>query len=389
MKKKILAIIMTTVIIMPAIACGSSTGQVAQEDISVTNEESNLSVIEAPELSITFECTSSEIAKHLLGEESDCYTNVVSGYTVDTFRKDYVYVYIVTAPDEEYPGLIYIYDPESPTNTTNSMSLFNNLLNTNANMDDVNSGNFELDDGYSLVAYLCKTSSDTANFPIQILQPDNDFILSLGTDTYNDMIIKGQYNTLYNNAQDYINANTPPTYDNAYWIVKYLEPIVSDWNNVTLSYDEFSDTTHFYYKNLTEINSSTHFIPYGEVDTYGFELKILIGFYASEWLFFDEVEISCEPDNISIGPVSSKTEEVINGSTILEYIDGSAYVISNLDENIENLLSSEDHTIRFINDNDKYYDFSMSKDEIEALRVMNNIKNAYHNLQYIARRFEE
>lgn len=197
----------------------------------------------------------------------------------------------------------------------------------------------------------------------------NDFF-----DQYDDaselqrMVRTQEISQFYDLVVDYIENTNPKSSDSAFELKEVMEPIVSDWESFTIVSDSFKDATYVYYGDIKEITDDVHFVPRyaagSSVPGEGFQ--ITMGFYADDWLFFDEVNFYGGYYVIDDG-TSKKIQDVIKGKGIYEALTYYYYEDSFDDEDWdpEGLTA-----IQFENDEHETLEFELSDEEREAFDKM-------------------
>lgn len=330
----------------------------------------------------TFDISSKDIAKIIYGKDVDYYSKNIDGFNIDIYPNEFYRVFCVTSNNDEYPSLVYVYDQYNSGTPKSSETLIAPLLNHFENNDNIANGYMNIGDSLNcIVSCIWVKDSDATEFNITTqISPDTDYFLYTDTDEYKRACREGRYNDILSDVQNYIYNSNPPSYDNAYYIQSVLSPIVESWDHIDVQYDSIEDYAKFTYKDANVINDRVHFVPYALTNEK--HIRALIGFYDSDWLFFDRIIISSN-DNITISVSSDKIEDIISGSKIYE-----AYDVSLDDDDITELLSNSIHTIRFKSDNDTYKDYEMTKEEFDALMCISKFQKVRNILSDLLFHFQ-
>lgn len=331
----------------------------------------------------TFALSSDDIAQIIYGEKVDSFSKQTDEYIVDVFpNKDY-FVFCVTLEGENYPFLVYTYDQAQAGTANSAEALIQPFIDTLTENKNLKTSSYNVSDS-SRKIISCAWVNDSAakNFPFTMqLSPDTDYFLYADIEEYKLACKEGRYDDILSDVQTYIDNANPPSYDNAYILQSILLPIVEDWEYIEVQYDPVENYAKFFYTDTNSINANVHFVPYASTNEK--KIRLLIGFYDSDWLFFDRITISSN-ENIRISASDDgKIEDVMNGGKIYE-----AYDISLDDDDLEELLSSEEHIIRFESKNGTYKDYEMSDKEYKALSSISKFQDVRNILSDLLFHFQ-
>lgn len=206
--------------------------------------------------------------------------------------------------------------------------------------------------------------------------PENDFLsVEDNYNTYKECINKGKYADLYDLLQQHLESENVKENDSAYKAVESLDKIMPYIDSVDIEYDEISEEGTIKFKSIKDISSVIHVVPIAY--THSSNVSIKVGFEKADWLFFDRVTITGKEDNWSRTMKSyDKEQDVISGGTIRESI------VENINlEDLLNISQNEAPIIRFENQkDDKKIDYQLSKDEINAIKIIYEFGVAYRKL---------
>lgn len=342
--------------------------------------ESNPVIIQDSHLE-SFEMSSLDIARLIYGKDVDYYSQDIGTYTVDVFPKDEYLLFCVSTSQSNYPILVYAYDQSRGGTSTSSDELLLPFIENFSDISDVLHDAYSIDRGDSsrhIVSCVWIKGSDLQNYQLTLqITPPADYFLSVDTDWYNSACNEGRYNDIFDSINSYIENTNPPSYDNAYLLKSYLAPIMAHWGNISIAYDAIDNYATFYYSGVDCISDNIHLVPYATTNDRN--IFVLSGFYNTDWLFFDKITISSS-ENITFFVGHNKTEDVISGNRIYE-----AYDISLDEDEISELLSSSEHTIRFSGVNATHLDFEVTSQEFDAISCISNfynIRNILSDLRY-------
>ncbi|MBD5394989.1 MAG: hypothetical protein HDR71_12170 [Lachnospiraceae bacterium] len=331
----------------------------------------------------TFNISAVDIAKTIYGKSVDSYSKNINEYHVDVFPDENYFVFCVSSVEENFPMLVYTYDQSKSGTRESSDNLIKPFLDSLSDTQNIKVGACNTDDSSrDVISYAYIIDSDITNFtPTVQISSDTDYFLHADTEEYKLACTEGRYNDIFHDVQSYIDECNPPTYDSAYTIQSILSPIINDWESIKVEYDSIENHATFYYSNVENINNDIHFVPYALTNERN--IRSLIGFYDSDWLFFDSIIISSD-DNIRISASKNKIEDVVNGGRVYE-----AYIYAIDDDDLNQLLSSPDHTIRFKGKNDDYIDYAMTDKEYEALVAISKFQNVRNILSDLLFHFQK
>ena len=331
----------------------------------------------------TFEISASSIAQNIYGKNVESFSKDIAGYNVDIFPNEDYLLFCVSSKEDDFPMLIYAYDQAKGGTPESASDLIQPFINTLPSSFDVQCEAYNLSDSSRQIVYCAWIKNSNAqSFPLTIqIIPDTDYFLFTDIDEYKNACTEGRYNDIFSSVHSYIDSTNPPVYDNAYILQSILTPIYEDWKNIDVQYDSVEKNAFFYYSDVNTISDSIHFIPYAKTNEK--EIHAIIGFYDSDWLFFDEIIISSD-ENLTVSVSKNKIEEVINGKTIYE-----AYDITLDNDTLEQLLQSPIHTLRFKGKNDSYKDYEMTDREYKALITIAKFQNVRNILSDLLFRFQQ
>lgn len=387
MKKKILAL--TCILLLTGCSANTNTPSISDE-ISDTPDASSSSSSEndSAELDVeseitTFGMSSSDISSKIFNEQIDGYSVSIDDYDVDVFPYENYLLYCVRMSNEESPILIYIYDQKYHGTAKYSEALLQEFLSSLDIFPNVNMQNVSLDNGF-LISCAWIPNSHANDFPLSVKYlPQTDYFLSCDIDEYNAACIEGRYDDLFADINTYINTSNPPTYDSAYSIQAALSPIMEYWDELEVMYDPVENFAQFYCANVTDLDNNIHFVPYAASNERNIHARI--GFYSSDWLFFDNIIITAS-DNLYINCLGSKKiEDVTQNGSVLELYN---YTFDD-DDDLAQLLTTSDHIIRFSSHYaDESVDYEMSEEEFTALKRISNFQGMYNFLSDLRFNFE-
>ncbi len=368
----------------------SSQAETIQSEISVQNEpltqESTLNTLSSTEESsnlCTFGISSKEIAQIIYNKETDFYSKNINDYNVDVFPNEDYLLFCVTLKEDKFPSLIYAYDQSKPGRDKSSDALIQTFIENFSIESEVRHTSFNLGNSSNqMVSCLYVKNSKVADFPLTIqIPPKTDYFLTIDAEDYEVACKEGRYNDILADVQSYIVSTSPPSYDSAYELISVLTPIVEHWDSIEINYDSIEKVAIFTYAGVNKINSNIHFVPYATTNEK--LIHSLIGFYDSDWIFFEDIIISSN-ENIEISASYDKLEKVANNGQIYE-----AYDTTFENDNIEELLSSPTHTIRFVAKDGSFKDYMMSDKEYEALVTIAKFQNVRNNLSDLQFHFQQ
>ncbi len=332
-----------------------------------------------PSFSNTFEISASDIARTIYGKDVEYFSKNVSGFNVDVFPNENYLLFCVSSEKSDFPILIYAYDQSKGGTPESSANLIQPFIDTLPSTLDIQCEAFNLGDSMRRIVYCAWIKNSNAqDFPLTLqILPDTDYFFFADIDEYLNACAEGRYNDILANVQTYIENTNPPEYDNAYTLQTILTPICKEWNNIEVQYDSVEKEATFFYSNVNCISDDIHFVPYAKTNEK--YINLLMGFYDSDWLFFDEIILSSD-ENITISVSKKKIEDVISGGTIYEAYDASLD-----DKALEQLLQYSGYTLRFKGKNDDFKDYEVTSNEYEALITIakfQNVRNILSDLLY-------
>lgn len=395
MKKKYIALIILSLILSGCEKSNEPTMDNLNYTETVSHEISTQSVPDTQDITLdnpsseaessnsqTFGISSKEIAQITYGKEVNFYSKSLGNYNVDIFPNGDYLLFCVSLKEDTFPSLIYAYDQSKPGRDKSSNALIQSFIDKYSIESNVQRVSYNLGDSSNqMISCLYIKDSKVKNFPLTIqIVPETDYFLTTDTEKYKAACTEGRYNDILLDVQSYIDSTSPPSYDNAYTLISVLSPIVEHWEDIEINYDPIEKVATFSYSRINKISNNVHFYPYATTNEK--LVHSLIGFYDSDWLFFEDITISSD-ENINISASHNKLEKVTDNGQIYE-----AYDTSLDDDIIKELLSSPTHTIRFIAKDNSFKDYEMSNEEYEALSVISKFQNVRNILSDLLYRFQ-
>jgi hypothetical protein len=320
------------------------------------------------------------MAKIAFGNNIDRIEKTVGENTIYLYQDGYKKYFFVAKSDSSNPYLIYAFDSSAVGTTEHLEDTLIKILTEEKYIDLVDDDEISIEDNGTNVSVIrCyMQDSEYNNFQLDLdIHDGQDFIPYMGSDNIENLINAGKIGELQNNVENYISEENPRTYDSVWKMKDIIDSLTTYWGSVEVKYDDFAKKSKIYYKGITDINEDYHLVPY--TTTESSSMSFLIGFYASDWLFFDKIEISKGGDYIHI-PVSRtmKLEDVMPDATVFERIDNPSLISK---EDIDTLSTDSGSVIRFSNSTDgSVIDFNLSNNEINALKTINSISEKYVEL---------
>ena len=220
--------------------------------------------------------------------------------------------------------------------------------------------------------YLCNTDSIAYTkfdpYPT-LVEPETDYLKTISKDEYDLLYKQGRYQELQQSVESYISENSPASYDTAYLIEETLKPLMDIWDQLEVVYDEVDDYTTIYSSGMNAITNTIHAVAHTEA--YGDTINVTWGFYNSDWIFFDKIKIATS-DEITLF-ASNANEEICDDGNITEYID-----LKLDDKDLEKISGGE--TLRFTSSKGSSLDFTLSTEEVTAMKNVKVAANAVSEL---------
>ncbi|MDY6222337.1 MAG: hypothetical protein SPH90_08570 [Candidatus Alectryocaccobium sp.] len=345
--------------------------------IDVSNAESSIetNVESKIEDTKTLGYSADEIAFAIWGEQVDHYTGESNSSVIDGYQKDGCRLFFVYDAGEEYPSLMLVDIIETGLDRE---ELFTNVKEKVSALDLPSNVKFERESfkksPYDWDAfYLCNTDSTSyAEFdPYNTLvEPEVDYLKTISKDEYDSIYKQGRYMELWQSVESYISDNSPASYDTAYLIESTLKPMIDIWDQLEVEYDSVDNVATIYSNGINSITDTVHAVAHTK--EYGNTINVIWGFYNSEWIFFDKIKIDTDGEAINIF-ASNANEEVLDDGNIKECID-----LKLDDKELEKLSGGEN--VRFSSSNGKYLDFTLSTEEVNAMKNIKIVACAVNKL---------
>lgn len=212
------------------------------------------------------------------------------------------------------------------------------------------------------------------------LRPVNDFFSDEDRQAhYNELYQSYQYSALIEYINKYLSENEVTPLDSAYSILDLLGSAVEYEGQWNVTFDSFDSKYILTFVGADRISNNIS-VAVSVEDTW---LEVLVGFRKSGWLFFDNVALSIDGQQVYSKSIKSydTTKNVISGNTIEEYCSCSFN-----DSVLEQLADAETAILRFSNNDSKQiYDHTLTQNEIDALYcglLLSNNNRELGNLLY-------
>jgi len=206
------------------------------------------------------------------------------------------------------------------------------------------------------------------------VERDKDFLTSDETRSeLRELLKDSKFAEIESIAQKYIDEEKPVESDNVFEIINHAQAAQNALRNCLIIHDNFENSYSIFYKGVEGISRNLNFIPFFN----GGEARVLVGFRASDWIFFERIKIKVGDDEYITSSFNYNdiNRDVIRGGGISEYIN----TWFNVGET-EQILNAENPTIRFEGGNDKSRDHSLTNEEIEALKAIHDIHSARRSI---------
>ena len=207
---------------------------------------------------------------------------------------------------------------------------------------------------------------------ISIIVPEDDFLKD--KETRNQLFsMANSYNFsgITDLANSYIETNSPAETDTVYQFITLAEQANAALEGCSVESDEFDDTVVAYGNGVEKITGDTNIVPYLE----GYSLKVKLGFYASDWIFFEDVKIKVgEDDYVSFYfDYFNVDREVDNGI--------SEIATTRLEEDdLAKIVNAEAPVMRFLGKDEKTRDHELTQEEMAACSAILNLSTARKNI---------
>lgn len=135
-------------------------------------------------------------------------------------------------------------------------------------------------------------------------------------------------------------VSSPRADDNAYEAISLANAAAETARNCIVIADDFDDAYTIYYDGVQEISNDIAIVPSGE----GTFTTVKAGFYASDWLFFDRIQIKADNEMIYDASFETydKETDVIAGGSVFE-----GAILGNVD--LSAIANASNAIIRFKN----------------------------------------
>lgn len=199
-------------------------------------------------------------------------------------------------------------------------------------------------------------------------------------DLYNSYYQSFQFKELMELVDSYISESDVSPGDSAYKIKELVGEPAANIDSCKINHDDFNNDYSVYYDGIEKIGTKINVVPF----ITGSEFRVIFGFHKSDWLFFDGLDIKTGQEQyISLSFNYYDVSRDVGGG-ISEYVD--IYLDP---EQISQIVNSTAPVVRFSNDDDdKYYDHVMTPDEVSALKVISNLREAYVELENLVYNFQ-
>lgn len=158
-------------------------------------------------------------------------------------------------------------------------------------------------------------------------------------------------------------------------ILNMIQDVLDIQDDLYLSADDFEDDYWYFPASNNYISSTTHVVPYIYLGTGG--LRIKLGFRHDEWLFFDHTKIKLDNGDI-IETKYDRYNDITTdskGDGVMERADVSLSY-----EDLEAIANSKNITIRFLNRDNTYLEYTSST---EAFSNIKAVKDCYDLIENI------
>ena len=191
-----------------------------------------------------------------------------------------------------------------------------------------------------------------------------------------DLIDQGLYSEAYGLVLEYIDTTDVSSDDPIAHIQELVQTMVGLQDRLEVITDNVTGKSRAYYAGVTDIDATTHIVPYLDNGTF----YATLGFIQPDWVFFDEMRMNFDGTDeycIASWNYFSVTRDVLGNGTVLEKVDAS--MSSDAD-----LISSYKPTVIRFEGDDKSVDFTPTQRECDALSTIAALYNARSELMELA-----
>lgn len=216
---------------------------------------------------------------------------------------------------------------------------------------------------------------------ITVITPKDDFLKDGETQSQIfKMANSYDFTGIIELANAYIETNAPAETDTAYQLIELANQANAILESCSVVSDDFEETVTVYGSGADSITSDTNIVPYLE----GYDLKVKLGFYASDWIFFDEVKVKVGGDEY----VSFYFDHFNVAREVGDGISEIATTSIKEDE-LEQIANAEFPVMRFIGEDEKTRDHELSESEITACNTILNLSVVRGNIADVVNAYKE
>ena len=212
---------------------------------------------------------------------------------------------------------------------------------------------------------------DSNNLPRRV-QREMDFLTSDETrEKLRNFLNDVEFSEIIGMAQEYIDVYDPSSSDNVFTILEAAQLAQDALDKCVIKHDSFDESYAVYFKGVENVSRTINMVPFYN----GREARVIVGFTASNWVFFEKVRIKVgESEYVSSNfSYFDVTRDTVRGG-ITEYIE----TWFNVGET-EQIINADSPSMRFEGD-DKSRDHQLSNNEINALIAINDIHSARRSI---------
>ena len=181
-------------------------------------------------------------------------------------------------------------------------------------------------------------------------------------DEYRDALNDLDFDALDTLVATYIEDSAPDADDPIYAVADLTAEALEKLGSCSVDRDDIEDVTTIYYSDINKVTSDTHFIP----SLRNADLRILVGFTADDWLFFDSVIVSADGEKVESRDYKSYEvdTDVLDGGRVREQV---LIKYSYGEPDLSVMDDAESVIIRFKNkETEEMIDFDLTAEEREA-----------------------
>ncbi len=251
---------------------------------------------------------------------------------------------------------------------------------------------YEQDDNDIFYVIATGNDIDPETLPVSFKEyknPDDFFNDDERAQTYENLLVQGDYSGLYDYMADYEKDHDRGEDRSLDESLNALNEILAiSEGKVQVEYDKYENESTVYYSGVTDISQDCNIIPLYKTGSYGSTFKCRYGFAGKDWIFFETVYFAgdgMEPESIHFDLTDLKRDVIQSTGTVLEsaeYAPPVEWKSGIIDRGI-----GFEPSIKL--KGEKEVEYILDEKDIEAFTLLSKMESLHSTLYYLPASYDD